>query len=49
MCPLALFRKDCDAKIFLIYLDFAGVTKLRKSGRNIQLLDTIGKEKIGFY
>jgi len=49
MCPLALFRKDCDAKIFFIYLDFAGVTKLRKSGRNIQLLDTIGKEKIGFY
>jgi hypothetical protein len=40
MCPLALFRKDCDAKILLIYLDFAGVTKLRKSGRNIQLLDT---------
>jgi hypothetical protein len=40
MCPLALFRKDCDAKVLLIYLDFAVVTKLRKSGRNMQLLDT---------
>jgi hypothetical protein len=40
MCPLALFRKDCGAKILLIYLDFAGVTKLRKSGRNMQLLET---------
>jgi hypothetical protein len=40
MCPLALFRKDCDAKVLLIYLDFAVVTKLRKSGQNMQLLDT---------
>jgi hypothetical protein len=49
MCPLALFRKNCDDKILLIYLDFAGVTKLRKSGRNMQLFDTIGKGRVGFY
>jgi hypothetical protein len=49
MCPLALFRKSCDDKILLVYLDFAGVTKLRKSGRNMQLLDTIAKERVGFY